>query len=357
MSGPKGRVPAPLLIAALCLTFLSWGGLVASTDVCYTVVTRDSYGDTWNDGTLTITNTETNVAAATSTRPDNGCKYDPPGDTCAKTETACLPCGTYSAQQAGSAYNFEVSWFIRDAGGSTVAEASGTDSATFLGGVCASCGLGSGAVSETECETCPRRKYSDIDGVGHCTRCEAGRYSRTEGATTSDTCQVCEEAGTGSSEGSSSCSTCEAGTYGGGGTACVPCPAGKYSGEVGATTSDTCQVCEEAGTGSSRGSSSCSTCEAGTYGGGGTACLPCNLGSSSKAGSKTCLPICEEGEIYTLDDNEQGSCITCDNCVPCSTCPYAYKCSDDGLDPKYYFEHYETSACTMCKDDYMKVRI
>ena len=159
----------------------------------------------WNGGTLTITNTETNAAVATSTGPENSCKYGNE-DSCERTETACLPCGSYSAQQAGSSYNEEVSWLIWDPEGSTVAEASGTDSAAFSR-VCASCTLGSGSVSETECETCPEGKYSDVDGVGLCTGCEAGRYSRTTGATSSDFCLECE-AGKYSPEGSSSETTC-----------------------------------------------------------------------------------------------------------------------------------------------------
>ena len=53
----------------------------------------------------------------------------------------------------------------------------------------ANCELGSGAVSDTVCETCPEGKYSDIDGEGSCTDCEAGRYSGTTGATS---CSACE---------------------------------------------------------------------------------------------------------------------------------------------------------------------
>ena len=173
-----------------------------------TVATRSSSYNGWNSGTLNITNTETNVAAATSTGPVSGCRYYPPYDTCERTETACLPCGTYSAQQAGSSGNYEISWFIRDAGGSTVAEASGTDSATFLAsGFCASCGLGSGAVSDSECATCPAGKYSDIDGIGTCTSCVAGTYSGTVGATSSAVCLECE-AGKSSEEGASTSSSC-----------------------------------------------------------------------------------------------------------------------------------------------------
>ena len=84
----------------------------------------------------------------------------------------------------------------------------------------------------------------------------------------------CTTPGYGVSMASLSCEECLAGSYSPGGSACLPCPVGKYSGEVGATTSYTCEVCE-AGTSSSEGSSSCSTCEAGTYGGGGTVCLRC----------------------------------------------------------------------------------
>ena len=97
----------------------------------------------------------------------------------------------------------------------------------------------------------------------------------------------------------------------------------------------------------------CTACPPNTYGVLG-ACLGCPTGSSSIAGSKTCKPICEEGEIFDIESS--GTCITCDNCMFCSTCPNAYECNDDGLNPKYD-DYTKTSACTMCKDDYMKVRI
>ena len=218
------NVPPTLLVfLVFSLTLLSTVGLVASTDVCYTVVTRDGYRYGWgwdgwigwDGGTLTITNAETNVAAATSTGPEEGCAYYPPEYTCERTETACLPCGSYSVWQAGSDYPSRVSWLIRDADGSTVAEASGMYSATFLGiSACASCGIGSGAVSEMECETCPAGKYSDIDGAGPCTSCVAGTYSGIAGATSPAVCLQCEAGKASSIVGATSestCSTCEVG--------------------------------------------------------------------------------------------------------------------------------------------------
>eukprot|EP00519_Triparma_laevis_P003800 CAMPEP_0182496358 /NCGR_PEP_ID=MMETSP1321-20130603/5016_1 /TAXON_ID=91990 /ORGANISM="Bolidomonas sp., Strain RCC1657" /LENGTH=919 /DNA_ID=CAMNT_0024699959 /DNA_START=167 /DNA_END=2923 /DNA_ORIENTATION=+ len=97
----------------------------------FTLITRDSYGDDWNGGVLTITNAETDGVAVSSTGPQNGCIYAPPGNTCERTETINLECGTFSAQQSGSEYNGEVSWVIKGADGETVAEASSTSSATF----------------------------------------------------------------------------------------------------------------------------------------------------------------------------------------------------------------------------------
>ena len=181
---------------------------------CYTIVTSSNATGRFDGGPVTITNME-----VTQTVPSI-IDRDP--------NTFCISCAIYSAQQAGSNYPEVASWLIRDAGGSTVAEASGTDSATFLGGICASCGLGSGSVSDTQCETCPAGKYSDINGGGPCLSCEPGRYSGFTGAT--------------------SCSACEAGKRASASAAalsCVDeCGAGKYSGTAGATSSDVCIECE-----------------------------------------------------------------------------------------------------------------
>ena len=141
----------------------------------FTIVTRDSYGDGWNAGMLSLTDVGSGEVVATSTGPESSCKYNPPDDTCEMTETVSLDCGSFSVSQAGSNFNDECLWVVKDSAGSTVAEASGTSSANLLV-TCASCGLGSGAVSETECEACPEGKYSDVDGPGSCKRCEAGTH-------------------------------------------------------------------------------------------------------------------------------------------------------------------------------------
>jgi hypothetical protein len=145
------------------------------TTEAFTVITRDSFGDAWNGGTLSITNSATSEVVATSTGPENGCNYSPPGNTCERTETVNLDCGSFSALISGGSYPDERSWLIKNSAGTTVAEAGGTDSATFIG-PCASCGLGSGSILETECEPCPTGKYSDVDGPGVCNDCAGGTY-------------------------------------------------------------------------------------------------------------------------------------------------------------------------------------
>ncbi|GMI14629.1 hypothetical protein TrVE_jg5503 [Triparma verrucosa] len=97
----------------------------------YTVITRDSYGDGWNCGVLTITNKETDQVVVTSTGPADDCKYAPPGDTCERTETISLECGTFSAQQSGLAHPADCSWIIHDGDGATFAQGSGTNSELF----------------------------------------------------------------------------------------------------------------------------------------------------------------------------------------------------------------------------------
>ena len=143
----------------------------------YTVITRDSYGDTWNGGVLSVIDTFTSEVVAISTGPVSSCKYNSPSETCERTETFSLGCGGFSVSQAGSEFNEECSWIIKDSAGSIVAEASGTSGALFYTyTTCSSCELGSGSTSETDCEACPAGKYSDVDGPGSCSICEAGKY-------------------------------------------------------------------------------------------------------------------------------------------------------------------------------------
>ena len=125
----------------LCLALLSGASLMASSDVCYTLISRDSYGDTWNSDTLTLNSTGTNAVAAAPTGLDDGSKYRS-GQTREPTESVCFACESYFIQPLGLNYDDEVSWFITEASGGTVAEASGTDSATFTALCLASFGLG-----------------------------------------------------------------------------------------------------------------------------------------------------------------------------------------------------------------------
>ncbi|GMH70371.1 hypothetical protein TrST_g4885 [Triparma strigata] len=181
--------PLPRLKAFIALLFLLYfstncfifaqagGGSQRRLSETYTVITRDSYGDTWNGCVLSVIDTSTSEVVATSTGPVSSCKYNPPSETCERTETFTLGCGGFSASQAGSEYNEECSWIIKDSAGSTVAEASGTSGAIFYTlTTCSSCELGSGSTSETDCETCLAGKYSDVDGPGSCKICEAGKY-------------------------------------------------------------------------------------------------------------------------------------------------------------------------------------
>lgn len=68
----------------------------------YTIITQDSYEDSWNGGELSVTGVESGGVVATSTGPANGCKYHPPGDTCERTETVSLDCRVITANARGS---------------------------------------------------------------------------------------------------------------------------------------------------------------------------------------------------------------------------------------------------------------
>ncbi|GMI18597.1 hypothetical protein TrLO_g8976 [Triparma laevis f. longispina] len=143
----------------------------------FTIIARDRWGDGWYGRVLSVSDVNTCEVVANSTGPDRGCSYNPSrGHTCERTETVSLGCGNFSASMSYYCTS-ECSWVIKDSAGLTVAEASGSSSATFSNSLCASCGLGSGAVSETECEACPDGKYSDVDGPGPCKICPTGKFS------------------------------------------------------------------------------------------------------------------------------------------------------------------------------------
>ena len=108
-----------------------------------------------------------------------------------REESICLPCGSYSGQQAGSEYPEEISWHFIDDSGSLLVAGSGEDSVSFDIN-CVSCARGSGAISVTECDTCPSGKFSDVEGSEECMLCPAGRYFENTGAATVDMCQFCE---------------------------------------------------------------------------------------------------------------------------------------------------------------------
>ncbi|GMI16763.1 hypothetical protein TrLO_g12393 [Triparma laevis f. longispina] len=93
----------------------------------YTIITRDTYGDTWNGGVLRVRNTATNAIITTSYGTSSGCKWG----SCQRTETFPICCGSYSAQQSGSSWNSEIIWIIRDSSGSQVASATSTGTDYF----------------------------------------------------------------------------------------------------------------------------------------------------------------------------------------------------------------------------------
>lgn len=105
----------------------------------FTIITRDSYGDSWGGGVLSLTDDDTGEVVATSNGPPNSCRYNLP-DTCERTETFTLYCGSYSTSMFGGAYPEDRSWFIKDSSGSTAAHGYVLSSASFSTVVCASCG-------------------------------------------------------------------------------------------------------------------------------------------------------------------------------------------------------------------------
>jgi hypothetical protein len=111
---------------------------------------------------------------------------------------------------------------------------------------------------------CAAGQFSNSENDNKCTPCPNGTFSNVSGASSIQTCEMCE-AGSYSFAGSSACVQCEVGKFsavlGLNVSACVKCPAGTYAPEAGSTT---CIACPGGTFNGEAGSEVCYMCEAGT---------------------------------------------------------------------------------------------
>lgn len=171
-------------------------------------------------------------------------------------------------------------------------------------GTCIPCNAGTfqDKANSVECTSCPLGTFTEYNKSTTCTTCPAGHYSITSKASSRVVCLICE-AGYYSINGSSSCSSCPAGTFSEqvGISACISCRAGHYASIIAASNAT---VCSECGPGhySQYTSSYCSLCPAGTYSDllGSSLCMNCfegkyNTGQGAN-NSRDCK-FCERGQV------------------------------------------------------------
>jgi len=189
--------------------------------------------------------------------------------------------------------------------------------------VCGDCGGGGTAASnscpcpagetgayEGACSDCAAGKHKSSAGSEACTDCAAGFYS--DAAKASD-CTQCG-GGTYSEAGSTGCTSCPAGKYGGvtGGTSlasCTDCAAGTYSAAPGASSSDTCVQCDAGTYSASAGQTSSSAC---------TKCAAGKFGTSAGANADSACTDCPAGSASATTGADSS-----DTCVSCAIDTYA----------------------------------
>lgn len=179
-----------------------------------------------------------------------------------------------------------------------------------------------GQISINDCTLCPAGEYSLND---KCTQCPGGTYGPFD-----NVCQVCSS-GTWSGRGFPQCVLCSPGYYNPysgsvSSSSCLTCDPGTYS-HAGQSYCSNCT----AGTFSLPGSSSCMQCPAGTYGPIDNICQLCNSGTYSGAGQSYCT-ACSPGTYNP--QNGSATCIPCGAgsynpsigqtlCVSCGPCTYS----------------------------------
>ena len=256
---------------------------------------------------------------------------------------------------------------------------------TYLSGsTCQPClaGTYNDKTEQIACTPCPYNTYSTTNGVTSCSSCPNGSYTLTTGANSSTACGPCP-AGYYILNGI--CTPCKYGTYNDkpGQTACTPCPNGSTSYTLGATSSSSCLTCDPGsylaitfwqGTPGLPDfmplSTYCETCDPGTYsaGGGATSCTSCSAGTYSSTSGATSSSTCLTCEAGSSSGAGASSCTTCaagsyspnagaTSCTPCALGrynPFTGQFTPCNLCPTGTYNDTtgaaSYSACTLCAD-------
>ena len=323
------------------------------------------------------------------------------------SEATCTACPAYTNSPDGS---IVVTHCICNKGytGPDGVECTSCDAGTYKDtngtSLCILCGRDkysteAGAVSESNCLTCPANAYSGMGSflatncscnVGHtgsdgelCTPCATGSYKAING---SSACLLCPK-GKYSNEtaqiSNTTCVLCEAGKYlptvgNGAEEDCILCPQGRITAEPGADSADLCSSCPIGQ--EKKPSLLCGDCDPGTYRSGldMEACLPCPIGSfnfsngsvtcsclpgfvSAGAGYIPCSP-CQAGSVNNVTrattcswcqpgKSSDAQNTTCIDCVPgtYSEPPFVPICKD--CEANMYSDRSGSVSCIACPEN------
>ena len=270
--------------------------------------------------------------------PANSYTHDPP-------RVVCLCNAGYTGPDGGPCHSCPAGKFKEMEGSGSCTDCpAGTASqqtAAESSQTCTSCQPGHYAEQGAElCMPCASGKYSAVEGAESCADCAQGKYRATTGGAAETDCEGCAAGKYSPTMGASdetACQDCVAGKYGAQEARvsiedCVACQAGRYSVAPGASSCDLCPAGTHSPYLGNTDAAECVTCSAGTYASqaqGATACIDCQAGESSPAGSVS-SDDCQEipGPCIAGYTGEPGSCSPCP--------PGTFKDSEG------------SSACAMC---------
>ena len=253
--------------------------------------------------------------------------------------SGCEPCLQHSSSVGGAAFCACDEGYFSPTGGSTTTACTACppNSTSVAGSIRCACSRGhysaDGLATAAGCAPCPINTYSEIDGTGStrcvdcpagyatngtaaqssawaCVACERGSYR----ASNMEHCTLCAPNTFSSAAGSSSCTSCPAGTTTAGAAgstsslACLKCPPGTASSGQGADCA-ACPVNTFANKGALAGSTSCEPCPPNTDTRGATsstACTPCVAGRAT-TGPQTACAACPAGQFSVAG----GNCTAC----------------------------------------------
>jgi hypothetical protein len=219
--------------------------------------------------------------------------------------------------------------YVSDVGASAcLACAEGKYSISFGVSSCTTCPVAKYLSNATSavCTLCPAGTYAPMDGATRCRGCEPGKFSGTPSDSAQNSaCTLCAPGKYSPSASSSECTSCSAGTVSEaatGSTMCTECEAGYYSPPQASGSSSSCLACGPGNFSSTKGSTHCERCPAGTRSlqpsSGSTGCLACLEGTYAASEGQTscaqCSPPCVAGKTYPSVNCTPGTNRVCSAC-------------------------------------------